>query len=502
MPGVLGTRKVEKKNRNPIAIIDIGSNSVRLVIYDGAKRAPFPVFNEKLICGLGRDLDKRNAMSDVSMELAIGCLRRFVSLVDSMGISNVRAVATAAVREAVNGVEFIERVNHECGLGVDVLSGEQEAELSGKGVVSGIPNATGITGDLGGGSVELIKLHKGQLQQSATLPLGALRACHKRDLNSESFPKFFEKHLSGLDWLPSVKGQNFYAVGGAWRSLARIHMEQMKYPLHVIHQYTIEAKEALSFTGIVGNLGRSTLEGVHGLNKERIDSIPYAARLMEKLLQVTNVSKVVFCAYGLREGCIFDSLSYKYKQQDALIEMTKEIGGCLGRNMSNGDILADWISPVFNKEKLISDRIRNCAANLADIGWLEHPDYRTEQVFLRILRMPLVSISHQERVMLAISVASRHSGVKDIIRRWKVDNLLIAPEIAEARAVGVAMRLAYTLTGGSVGLLNRIGLERKGDSLKLIIPSRENILVGEIVEHRVRALAISLECDYEILLIR
>jgi exopolyphosphatase/guanosine-5'-triphosphate,3'-diphosphate pyrophosphatase len=498
--GILRGKKAGKR-KGPVAVIDIGSNSVRLVVYDGAKRAPLPVFNEKVICGLGRGLEVDGTMSPENIDMALNCLNRFFALTDSLGVRHVQTVATAAVREASNGKAFVDRVQRECGLTVEVVSGGREAELSGYGVLSGIPDAAGIMGDLGGGSVELVGLGDGRLREKATLPLGALRAVRDASVDRVDADHFIDQHLAGLDWLNTFEGQSFYAVGGAWRALARVHMDQARYPIHVIQQYTLSAAEALDFVRFVGHLSRNTLEGVQGLSRQRIDSVPYAARLLERLIQETRVKNLLFCAYGLREGCLYDRLSKRLKMQDPLIAMTQEVAGRAGRSTSDGETLANWTAPVFEGETPAKARLRHAAANLADIGWSEHPDYRAEQVFLRILRMPIVGLTHEERAMLALSVASRHSSLDGIIRRWKIDRLLSPAKMAEARAVGLAMRLAYTLTGGAIGLLGASRLEREGDRLMLLLPAHADILVGDVVERRFRALAKSLNCDYEVLFV-
>ena len=152
-------------------------------------------------------------------------------------------------------------------------------------------------------------------------------------------------------------------------------------------------------------------------------------------------------------------------------------------------------------EAAATQRLRHAAANLADIGWAEHPDYRAEQVFLLVLRMPLVGLDHSERAMLALAVSSRHSAVDKIVRRWRIDQLLPGERIAQARSVGLAMRLAYTLTGGAIGLLETSRLTRDGDRLKLILPSHADILVGDVVERRFRALAKALHCEYEVVFV-
>ena len=492
MSSVLRAKKGGQR-KGPVAIIDIGSNSVRLVVYEGSKRAPLPIFNEKLICRLGRNLESDGRMCEDSMDLAIHGLHRYVALTESMGVPRVHTVATAAVREASNGAAFVERIERDCGLNVNVVSGSQEAKLSGLGVLSAIPSAQGVMGDLGGGSIELVKLGRGRLLQKATLPLGVLRSSGINFTDAA-----IDRCLSNLGWLNLSKGETFYAVGGAWRALARIHMEQAHYPLHLIHQYSINASEALSFVKFVRNLSRATLEGIKGLSRQRIDSVPYAARLLERLLHNSGADNLVFCSYGIREGCLFDRLSRVRRLEDPLIAMCREVDSRNGRGTSNGESLANWIGPVFDNTVPQLARLRLAASHLADIGWSEHPDYRAEQVFLRILRMPLVGLDHFERSILALSVASRHSGIDGIVQRWHVKRLLDEKQIDEARSIGLAMRLAYSLTGGAIGILNSTRLEYHNNRLQLFIPTKANILAGDVVERRLRALAKSCKCAYGI----
>ena len=330
------------------------------------------------------------------------------------------------------------------------------------------------------------------------MPLGALRGPGMSEVTEAESDQLIDEHLARLDWLEGARGQSFYAVGGAWRALARVHMDQVRYPIHVIHQYTLDSTEALSFARFVGNLSYSTLERVEGISRQRIGSVPYAARLLERLIMTSGVDRLVFCAYGLREGCLYERLSKKRRMQDSLIAMTEEVSGRAGRATSDGEMLANWTASVFPGEPPRHARLRLAAANLADIGWSEHPDYRAEQVFLRILRMPLVGLDHVERASLALSVASRHSAMDSIVRRWRMDSVLNDEQMAKARSVGLAMRLAYTLTGGAISLLETTRLERRGQQLSLILPEHADILVGDVVERRLKALAKSLNCSQEV----
>ena len=497
MPGILKARKAGKR-KGPVAVIDIGSNSIRLVVYDGAKRAPLPIFNEKVVCGLGRGLDAKGEMSADSMALALKSLHRFVALTGAMGAPRVYAVATAAVREAKNGKAFVDRIRHECGLDVEVISGGREARLSACGVLSAIPAARGVMGDLGGGSVELVRLEDGAQLETATLPLGALRLVGSGHSVSDITTKQIDPHLKSLDWLAKGAGGTFYAVGGAWRALARIHMDQAQYPLHVIHNYRLSAGAALDFARFVSHLSRNTVERVQGVSRQRVEAVPYSARLLERLIQEAKVKDVVFCAYGLREGCLYDRLSKKRQKKDPLIAMAEEVAGRTGRATADGVALARWIDPVFPERTPQAARLRLAAAHLSDTGWSEHPDYRAEQVFLRILRMPLVGLDHVERAMLALAVASRHASMDAVLSRWRIDTLLDEARLAEARAIGLALRLAYTLSGGAISLLDTCRLNRNGDRLELILPAHADILVGDIVERRCKALAKALKCEVDI----
>src|SRR5918998_5198028 len=159
---------------DPVAIVDIGSNSIRLVVYDGLDRIPSVIFNEKVMAGLGESLSQSGALSEASQDRAVAALRRFALLAKQMGVKRARVVATAAVRDASNGAAFLKRVR-ATGFKPEVLSGEQEAMMAGQGVLSGIPEADGIVGDLGGGSLELVDVADGTVRNKASLPFGVLR---------------------------------------------------------------------------------------------------------------------------------------------------------------------------------------------------------------------------------------------------------------------------------------------------------------------------------------
>jgi len=269
----------ERKGRGGrVGVVDIGSNSIRLVVFEGATRAPAALFNEKVMCGLGRGLEDTGRLDAGAIERAIANLRRFAALAAAMRVERLEALATAAVRDAGNGPEFIKEVARACKLQARVLTGEEEARYSALGVLSAAPEAEGAMGDLGGGSLELVEIGQGRYGRHVTLPIGPLRVVPGADGSRKKMKEAIEKRLDEVKWLAQVEGRNFYPVGGAWRALARVHMEQTGHPLHVIHNYELKWGEAEEFLQLVSRLSPNSLSKMYGVSRRRHETLPYAAR--------------------------------------------------------------------------------------------------------------------------------------------------------------------------------------------------------------------------------
>ena len=478
-----------------MAVIDVGSNSIRLVIYKGPRRAPLPILDEKVPCGLGRGMDSRGRMSPRSMDLALRTVSRFVDIARSMGVSGIKAVATAAVRNAANGPGFREAVERECGISLRVLSGMEEARLSALGTLCAIPDADGIVGDIGGGSLELVEICEGETGNHATLPLGTIPLLESGLGPEKARKKLIAPLLDELPWLENAKKKTFYAVGGSWRALAKKQMEAEDYPLRIVHGYRLSRSRALEMTREIAGMPPDSLRSLWILGRNRVESAPYAAALLKSLLKKTGVNDLMFCTYGLREGCIYDDLSPEQRSLDPLVVMCEEIALKMGRSVGDGEAFCGWIEAAMPDEYAGDSRLRLAACHLSDIGISEHPEYRAEQVFLRILRMPFVGITHPERVRVALSVASRHAATGNLIRRWEVSEFLSGDDVEEARVTGLALRLAYTVSGGVARILESTRLERAGEKITLHMP--DQIPHPETVGRRLGALAKAVGCDYE-----
>ena len=478
-----------------VAVIDVGSNSIRLVVYKGSRRAPLPILDEKVPCGLGRGMDPEGMMSPRSVDLGLRTVSRFVDIARSMSVSGIKAVATAAVRSAANGPDFKNAVERQCGISLRVLSGMEEARLSALGTLCAIPDADGVMGDIGGGSLELVEINEGKIGNHATLPLGTIPLLESGLSPEKARKKLIAPSLDELPWLESAKGKTFYAVGGSWRALAKKHMHFEDYPLRIVHGYNLSRSKALDLTRRIAGMSTEALRGLWILGRNRIETAPYAAEFMKGLVKRTGVSDVTFCTYGLREGCIYDDLPERQRILDPLVTMCEEVALKMGRSVEDGEALCQWIASAVPDKRDRASRLRLAACHLSDIGISEHPEYRAEQVFLRILRMPLVGITHPERVKVALSVASRHAAVGDLTRHWEVSGFLGRGDVEEARITGLALRLAYTVSGGVTHILKSTKLEKTGKKLVLHMPNQ--MPHPETVGRRLGALARAVGCDYE-----
>ncbi|MFM7345964.1 MAG: Ppx/GppA family phosphatase [Tagaea sp.] len=487
-----GRRKITASiDRRPVAVVDIGSNSIRLVVFDGTSRVPLPLFNEKVLCGLGKGLERTGRLDDTGVEQALVNLRRFAEIARAMGVRKTFALATAACRDAANGPEFVARVRKVTGLPVKTLSGEEEARISALGVIAGTPDPAGAMGDLGGGSLELVALGKGGPAGHATLPFGPLRLREYAEKGRGRLKDMIDERLKVLDFLDKGRDREFYAVGGAWRALAKLHMAHSGYGLEIIHHYAIPRDRAIDFLDVVATQSRASLEGFAGVSRKRLETLPLAATVLERVLRRMKPARLVFSAYGLREGCLYDSLPPALKRADPLISGVAAIAAQNRRYRVTAEELHRWIEPIF-KDKTHA-RLRLVACHLSDIAWSEHPDHRGEIAYRRALYMPVAGIDHPGRAYVALALYARYDGepggeVAQIA--WR---LLDEERLREAFRLGLALRVAYRLSGGASSVLARTRLVSDARDLVLEVPKRDAGMIGEVVGRRLESLATALD---------
>ncbi|MEQ9609123.1 MAG: exopolyphosphatase [Kiloniellaceae bacterium] len=472
-----------------VAVVDIGSNSIRLVVFDGVKRAPATVFNEKVLCGLGRGLQSSGRLSPEGVALAVPNLVRFTSLARAMGVGRIDLIATAAVRDASDGQAFRATVEQQCGHPIRVLTGEEEAQFSALGVIAGNPGADGIMGDMGGGSLELVEVTNGKVGHSTTTALGPLRLMESCGDDRQKARRLIDKALGKVDWLNSGKGRAFYPVGGTWRNLARLHIEQHRYPLHAIHGHTIPRDEAIALARGVSRLGKSSLSGYQQVSRRRRETLPMGALVLSRLLRKMQCERVTFSTYGLREGYLFQQLSAEAKRQDPLLSAAEEVAERESRFGGLGEALMTWCDALFPDETEEERRLRLAACHLSDLTWREHPDFRGVEALQRILQYPLVGIDHPGRAFIAYTVFLRYGESPNAKVTAQATPLLSDRSKTRAVLLGAALRLAYRVSGATRWVLDHSGLSIDGKTLVLRLPTDGSVPDGDAVQRRFKALA-------------
>jgi exopolyphosphatase/guanosine-5'-triphosphate,3'-diphosphate pyrophosphatase len=472
------------------AVVDLGSNSVRLVVYEGHSRNPMSIFNEKAVLRLGRGLSATGRLNDDGMAQAFTVLHRYHAVARAMGADPFEILATAAVRDATNGRTFVDALSARLpGVPIHILSGAEEAAYSAMGVLCGIPTADGVLADIGGGSLELVRLTAGERGASQTTALGVIRLAERSGNDPIRARAIADADLSAVPWLSEGIGRDLFLVGGAWRALARIHMAQIGYPLHMVHHYAIGRDEARDLAGVVGSAGRRALERLPTIPRRRIDDLPYAAIALRRVLRATGARRVVFSASGLREGWFMRRMPEAIRAEDPLLAAGREMAARLSRDPTLPLALMAWTDPLFANETPDAHRLREATCWMSDIGSHDHPEFRAEQAFLRVLRQPGIGLDHHARAFLALAIAMRYEAEEtgEFLRPARL--LLDVASAHRAEVLGAALRLAYTLSAGTPDLLAGTSLAMTGGRLVLRLAEDTGVFAGESVIRRLDRLA-------------
>ncbi len=487
--------KQPRKRGSSVAVIDIGSNSVRLVVYEGLSRSLIPIFNEKTLCGLGREVQSTGLLAPDAVDKALTSLKRFRALCRVMQVGRVFAIATAACRDASNGADFITKAERICAVKIEILSGPREARLSALGVISGIHLPDGIVGDLGGGSLELIDVRRNSVRSGVTLPLGGLALQDLAHKSLKRADRIVREELDGVPQLTAGRGRTFYAVGGTWRALARIHIIQSGYPLQVMHGYSISAAEALDFSRRLRRLvAADMLADIEIVADARRPLLTYAALVLEHIIRVAKPKTIVFSTFGVREGLLHEKLSETERGKDGLICAAEELNQLLSRSAKHARELIAWTDRLVRVVKLRENeedrRLRHTACLLSDIGWRVHPDHRGEQTLSLVVNGNFGSITHAQRAFVGLSVFYRYAGLSEENQPPATMQELLTPaQLERARLLGAAFRVAHLISAARPGVLPATHFRSWGRNLMLVFEHRLGDLVADRVGSRFRQLA-------------
>jgi len=489
--------KVSSGSIERLGVIDIGSNSVRLVVFDGAARSPAYFYNEKVICSLGSNLSSDNVLNVDNKNKALAALKRFVLLSKAMHVTLI-AVATAAVRNSKDGVAFCKEILQETGLNVTILTGEEEANLSAQGVLLGWPGADGLVCDLGGASLELAEISKGTVGKTISCPIGPLYL-NQFYLEQKLQRDFVNSELRKSKKLFSRKYTNIYLVGGSWRSIARMQMEMTDYPLKVLHEYQMRIAEIKGTLNWIMRASLKDLEAKSPSSSSRLRLLPSSAIILNELIDCFQPKKLAVSSYGIREGLLHSAMNKKLREQDPLLEACRHMEASAARIPGFGLTLFNFIMPLFETSEKNFVRLIKAACFLHDVSWRAHPDYRAEVCFDNATRANLGGIDHQGRAFLAIALLYRYKSPKKNEIFSKIFSILDKKDRHKAEILGKAMRFGAMLSGSTADSMGKLELDNSKKLLKLKISEKNKDLFGKVVQQRFASVA--LRMSYEPIII-
>ena len=475
-----------------VGVVDVGSNSVRMVVFDGAARSPAYFYNEKVMCGLGKGLAETGRLNPQGRVRALAALTRFSLLAKGMGIETLTVVATAAAREASDGLEFQAEVLAKTGLKLWVIDGSEEARLSAQGVLLGWPEATGMVCDLGGNSMELARIGGGKVGQRVSTPLGPFRL-QQVSTDARKRAAHIDKVLADAQAELKSEGERIYLVGGSWRVIARLDMERRAYPLTVLHEYRMSPKGLLDTLDWIATADLAALRARTGTSPERMELVPLACEVLREIIRVLKPSEIDVSAYGIREGLLYEQMPERLRARDPLIEAARMAEKSFARIPGFGKKLYEFLQPLFvdvTPERL---RLIKAACLLHDTTWRAHPDYRAEACFDNATRANLGGLDHPGRVFLGLALLHRYKNSHSGSRMENLFKLLTEDELKDAEVLGKAMRFGAMFAVGDPGRAARLAWEPQTKVLELDLTAEGQGLFGEVAQARFTSLAQSLK---------
>jgi exopolyphosphatase/guanosine-5'-triphosphate,3'-diphosphate pyrophosphatase len=477
-----------------VGVIDVGSNSVRMVVFDGAARSPAYFYNEKIMCGLGKGLAETGRLNPQGRIRALGALRRFAKLAEGMEIDPLTVVATAATREATDGAEFQAEVQRETGLRLHVIDGDEEARLSAQGVLLGWPDAKGIVCDIGGNSMELARISDGRVGKRISTPLGPFRM---QQVSSD--PRKRREHIAKIlkdaQAVINSTGERIYLVGGSWRVIARLDMERRNYPLTVLHEYRMTPRGLGDTLDWLAVADLAVLRGRTGTSAERMELVPLACEVLRELVRVLQPSEIDVSAYGIREGLLYEHMPERLRARDPLIEAARMTELVQARIPGFGKKLFDFLLPLFPDVPRERLRLIKAACLLHDTTWRAHPDFRAEACFDNATRANLGGLDHPGRVFLGLALLHRYKNSRSGSRLEPMFRLLSEDDIEAAEILGKAMRFGAMFSIGNPAKAGRLAWQPKKRLLDLELTPAGTDLFGEVAQARFQSLALAMKAE-------
>ena len=481
-----------------VGVVDVGSNSVRMVVFDGAARSPAYFYNEKIMCGLGKGLAETGVLDPQGRRRALAALKRFSLLAKGMGIESLIIVATAAVREARDGTEFQTLVLAETGLKLWVVEGEEEARLSAQGVLLGWPEAKGIVCDIGGNSMELARIGGGKVGARVSTQLGPFRLQQVQG-GARKRQALIDRVLKKCQTTLKSEGERIYLVGGSWRVIGRLDMERRNYPLTVLHEYRMRPKGLIDTLDWIADSDMAILRARTGTSAERMELVPLACEVLREIIRVFKPSEIDVSAYGIREGLLYEQMPDRLRARDPLIEASRMAEKTSSRIPGFGKKLFEFLEPLFKDASAERLRLIRAACLLHDTTWRAHPDFRAEACFDNATRANLGGLDHPGRVFLGLALLYRYKNTHTGSRLEPMFRLLSDEDLRSAEVLGKAMRFGAMFAVGDPAHAGKLSWNARKRVLELALTEDGRGLYGEVAQARLAALASAMRATVSIL---
>jgi exopolyphosphatase/guanosine-5'-triphosphate,3'-diphosphate pyrophosphatase len=480
-----------------VGVIDVGSNSVRLVVFDGAARSPAYFYNEKIMCALGAGLSETGHLNPEGRLRALDAMSRFQALAQGMDLPPLTAVATAAVRDASDGPDFCAEVARETGLKIWVIDGEEEARLSAQGVLLGWPGSYGLVCDIGGSSMELAEMHDGMVGKRVTSELGPLKL---RDVKGGRRGRraHIKTVMEDLRDRMGPQPDRLFLVGGSWRAIARFDMLRRGYPLKVLHEYRMTTQSVRDTIAFIESNDLNDIRSKAGVSSTRAALVPYAIDVLYRLTRTFKPKDIAISSYGIREGLLYEQMPQRLRNRDPLIEASYYAEAKDARLPGFGKTLFNFVQPLFGSAPHHRLRLIKAACLLHDVSWRAHPDYRAEICFDNATRANLGGLKHSERVFLGLALLHRYRNKREGTRFEPLIQMLSETEVKQAEILGKAMRFGAMLWMQPDADMATLKWYPKKRVLDLALSRDAEALFGEVALSRFNSLAQSLEAETKI----
>lgn len=487
-----------KAKAEHIAVIDIGSNSIRLVMYDKLGRYPYPLFDERVAAKLGDGLDKTGKIDTSNSKMALEALSRFAQILKSLDPNKIIVVATAVLRRAKNAQGFLKSAEKILNHKIDVITPEEEALFMVNGLTNGMPDLTGLVVDLGGGSTEIAYVKKGEILNSTSLAIG-----HLSTISSDKI----RQKINEVSWLKKLNGQHLFGIGGSFRAIGNTYLRNSNYPVKILHGLHIKSEER---DGIIAKLENG--DRPPGIPQGRHASIGMAATIIRHLFDAANCNDLVISGTSIRDGLVLSFQKANYKKRDPLHLVCKELANKNSRIAGEGKLIHKFLKKaatasaemVLKKSELQhKKRLIRAVCLLANICWHEPSEKRGKIAFERILSLPVYGLSHKERVWLGMALFHRYEGIRTPLNSiTSADKILTSSEQQYALAIGLGLRFTSIFCAGYVDFLSDAKLSVSGKRLIIFLKQDMIDLMDFHSKRRFQTFAETLSLQSEIQLVQ